>query len=86
MRAGATTQREGLGDTLYFVADSIMVKDGVLMLSVEVDPVETLDDEEPPADGAIEYPPAAIFAPGQWLSAILVDDKHKPFFTHPPCE
>ena len=28
----------------------------------------------------IELPPVAVFAPGQWYSAILVDDEHKPFF------
>ena len=64
-------------EALYFVADSLVVKDGVLMLSVEVDPVEAEDDDPP---GEIEYPPSAVFAPGQWYSAIMVDHKHKPFY------
>jgi hypothetical protein len=69
-------------DTVYFVADSIVVKDGVLLLSVETDPVESFEDDSLSADEAIEYPPAAIFAPGQWFSAIMVDHEHQPFFTH----
>ena len=64
-------------EALYFAADSLTVRDGVPILSVEVEPIETMEDE--PSE-QIELPPVAVFAPGQWYSAILVDDEHKPFF------
>jgi hypothetical protein len=67
-------------EALYFPADSITVRDGVLMLSVEMDPWEALDAGEEATGEQIEMPPVAVFAPGQWYSAILVGDEHKPFF------
>jgi hypothetical protein len=73
-------------EALYFPADSITVRDGVLMLSVEVDPMEVLDAGEEATGEQIEMPPVAVFAPGQWYSAILVDAEHKPFFSEREAE
>lgn len=62
---------------LYFCADSITVREGTLMLAAEV---EEHDGEA--GEAAIEMPPAAIFAPGQWLSVILVGwEDHEPLFS-----
>jgi hypothetical protein len=70
-------------EALYFVADSLVVKDGVLMLSVEVDPIEAEEDE---STGEIENLPVAVFAPGQWYSAVMVDKYHQPYFAEPKKE
>jgi len=71
---------------LYVNADSVTVSNGVLMLSTEVESPEALDAEEEgrtlPQAGAVELPPAFIFAPGHWHSVTLVDHKHKPWFLH----
>lgn len=68
------------GDTttptiLRFCADSITVRDGTLMLAAEV-------EETDAGETAIELPPAAIFAPGQWLSVILLGwEDEQPLFS-----
>jgi hypothetical protein len=75
---------------LYVDADSVTVANGVLMLSAEVESKEVLDAEEegrlPPVDGAVELPPAFVFAPGHWYSVMMVDHHHKPFFLHEKAE
>jgi hypothetical protein len=73
-------------EALYFAADSITVRDGVLMLSIEVDPVEAIAAGEEATGEQIELPPVAIFAPGQWYSAVMVDHEHKPFFAEREAE
>jgi|SRR5690348_4930330 hypothetical protein len=62
---------------LYFCADSVTVREGVLMLAAEVN--ESDDDA---GESAIELPPVAIFAPGRWFSCIMVGWKdHEPIFS-----
>lgn len=61
-------------------ADSLTVTPaGALILAVEVDPVEDLEET---SDGdlrrkddatGIDVPPVAVFAPGHWHAAIMVD-------------
>ena len=71
---------------LYVNADSVTVSNGALMLSTEVESPEAMDavDEgrRPPESGAVEVPPAFVFAPGHWYSVTMVDHEHKPFFLH----
>jgi hypothetical protein len=51
------------------------------MLAAEVDPIESVEeDEDGDSNGSMELPPIAIFAPGQWLSCVMVDGDRKPFF------
>lgn len=72
------TQAVAETGVVYFEADSVVVKDGVLMLSAEMEPLEAEEWEE---TTDIEYPPCAIFAPGHWYSAVLVTDgDHRPLF------
>jgi hypothetical protein len=64
-------------DKHYYYADSITVREGTLMLSAEVD---ECDDEA--GESAIALPPIAIFAPGQWLSVVMVErETHEPAFS-----
>jgi hypothetical protein len=69
---------------LYCRADSVTVpQSGALILSVEVPPIEDLDNEDDEPSSGIESPPALIIAPSQWYSAVQVspaDDGHKPWF------
>jgi hypothetical protein len=65
---------------VYLQADSVTVTPaGALILACEVPPLEAEDDE---ATTAIEYPPCAVFAPGQWLSLLLVSQRaHEVLFS-----
>ena len=76
--------------TVYVDADSLTVTPaGALVLAIEVDPFEDL--EETPdgtlirknPNAGIDLPPAAIFAPGQWYAALLIDhETKKPMFAY----
>ena len=69
-------------------ADSVTVTPaGALILSVEMEPVENL--EETPGGElrrkedafGIDVPPVAVFAPGHWQAAIMIDhETHVPSF------
>jgi hypothetical protein len=69
-------------------ADSLTVTPGgALILAVEVEPIENLE-ETPDGDlrrkenaAGIDVPPVAVFAPGHWHAAIMIDhETHSPSF------
>jgi hypothetical protein len=93
-RYGLNTYRVHVNPTIYdtpsvFVsADSLTVTSiGALILAVEVEPIENLEqttegDIRRRADASgIDLPPVAVFAPGHWYAAVMVDfDTHQPSF------
>jgi hypothetical protein len=87
VRVNAASDETGQG-AVFVSADSLTVTPaGALILAIEEHALE--DFEEAPdgeirlkADASgIDMPPVAIFAPGQWYSAILVDpESHEPMY------
>ncbi len=87
VRVNKTSDETGKG-VVYVSADSLTVTPaGALILAIEQ---HSLEDFEETPDGevrlkadasGIDMPPAAVFAPGQWYSAILVDpESHDPMY------
>jgi hypothetical protein len=64
---------------VYFDADSLAVTPaGALVLAVEVPPFE---DEPGEPESGIEVPPYVVLAPGQWYSAIMIEEEtRRPYF------
>jgi hypothetical protein len=87
VRVNTASDETGEG-VVYVGADSLTVTPaGALILAIEQHALE--DFEEAPdgelrlkADASgIDVPPVAVFAPGQWYSAILVDpESHEPLY------
>jgi len=78
-----------LGAAMWWFSHAAQTPAGALVLAIEVDPFEDL--EETPdgtlirknPNAGIDLPPAAIFAPGHWYAALLIDhETKKPMFAY----
>ena len=87
VRVNAASDEQGEG-VVFVGADSLTVTPaGALILAIEQ---HALEDFEQAPDGelrlkadasGIDVPPVAVFAPGQWYSAVLVDpESHEPLY------
>ena len=87
VRVNSASDETGEG-IIYVSADSLTVTPaGALILAIEQHALEDFEEApdgelrlRPDASG-IDVPPVAVFAPGQWYSAVLVDpESHEPMY------